>query len=87
MNIVVEDARSITSGHLVPLDRDGRHVPDNAFLILFRSNQMQGNMTLDEFLVLADEIVRRHKANGTFPAGRDVAAVEAIQDTEAVRDS
>ncbi len=64
---VLEDPRSITSGHLRPLDRGGRHVPANTFLILSRSNQMQGNMTVDEFLLLSAEIVYRHRGNGTFP--------------------
>ncbi len=39
---IVNDARSIQSGHLVPLDRGGRHEPRNAFLMLARSNQLQG---------------------------------------------
>lgn len=67
MDAVLSDPRSITSGHITPLDRGGRHIPSNAFLILSRSNQMQGNMTIPEFLKLADDIVRRHKENGTFP--------------------
>lgn len=58
---VIEDARSIQSGHLHPLDRGGKHVPKNAFLMLHRSNQLQGNLTLDELVALMDEIVKRHK--------------------------
>jgi hypothetical protein len=59
----------ITSGHLVPLDREGgRHVPSNTFLIFGRSNQLQGNMRLEELLTLAAQLVERHKANGSFPS-------------------
>lgn len=57
---VMEDARTIQSGHLHPLDRGGRHEPSNAFLMLHRSNQLQGNLTLEELLELMETIVRRH---------------------------
>lgn len=57
---VMEDARTIQSGHLYPLDRGGRHIPQNAFLMLHRSNQLQGNLTLDELVTLMNEIVKRH---------------------------
>lgn len=57
---VMEDARTIQSGHLYPLDRGGKHVPKNAFLMLHRSNQLQGNLTLDELVALMNEIVKRH---------------------------
>lgn len=50
----------IQSGHLIPLDRGGTHIPSNTFLMLYRSNQMQGNMTLDELIQLMREIVLRH---------------------------
>ena len=59
---VVADARLIQSGHLIPLDRGGRHQPDNAFLMLGRSNQLQGNMTLDELIALMRYIVSKHSA-------------------------
>ena len=55
-----ENPRSITSGHLIPLDRGGRHIPENAYLMLQRSNQLQGNMTLAELLELLENILRRH---------------------------
>lgn len=61
---VMEDARTIQSGHLYPLDRGGKHVPNNAFLMLHRSNQLQGNLTLAELVALMNEIVKRH-ANRT----------------------
>jgi hypothetical protein len=57
----INDARTVQSGHLVPLDRDGKHVPGNAFLMLARSNQLQGNQTLDELISLMDRIVRLHR--------------------------
>lgn len=61
---VMEDPRRIQSGHLVPLDRDGRHEPANAFLMLARSNQLQGNQTLEELVALMSQIVERHRVSG-----------------------
>lgn len=57
---VINDARSIQSGHLHPLDRGGKHIPNNAFLMLHRSNQLQGNLTVTELIALMNEIVKRH---------------------------
>jgi hypothetical protein len=42
------------------LDRDGKHEPKNAFLMLHRSNQLQGNLTLEELVALMEEITKRH---------------------------
>ncbi len=64
----IENPRSVTSGHIHPLDRGGRHVPENTFLQLKQMNDLQGNNTIDELLVLMDGIVRRHKQQGSFPA-------------------
>lgn len=61
INDIVEDARIIQSGHLVPLDRGGRHEPNNAFLMLKTSNSLQGNLTLDELLNLMGQILARHQ--------------------------
>lgn len=58
---VVDDARLIQSGHLIPLDRGGKHEPKNAFLMLARSNQLQGNLTVDELLRLMQDILARHQ--------------------------
>jgi hypothetical protein len=82
MRIVVANPRVITSGHIIPLDRQGRHAPNNVFLTLARSNQMQGNMTLPEFLRLAQEIVNRHILHGSFPDDVDIAQVELVEDVE-----
>ena len=62
LKTVMENARTIQSGHIHPLDRGGKHEPKNAFLMLYRSNQIQGNLTVDELIALMDEIVKRHKA-------------------------
>lgn len=62
LNDVLASARHVQSGHLRPLDRGGRHEPRNAFLMLARSNQLQGNLTVDELLELMERIVERHKA-------------------------
>jgi hypothetical protein len=57
----VEDPRLVQSGHLDPLDRGGRHVPTNTFLMLARSNQIQGNMKVAELLELMQAIVKGHE--------------------------
>lgn len=56
----IADPRAVQSGHLNPLDRGGRHVPDNTFLMLFRSNQIQGNLKVSELLSLMERIVAEH---------------------------
>ena len=61
LNSFIEDPRSIQSGHIVPLDRGGRHEPGNAFLTLQRSNQLQGNLTVEELIGLMERIVERHR--------------------------
>lgn len=57
---LIDHPKSINSGHLIPLDRGGRHVPSNAFLMLQRSNQIQGNQTLDELIDWARRFVRNY---------------------------
>lgn len=53
--------KSIQSGHLIPLKREGRHKPDNTFLMLKRSNQIQGDQTLEELLELMERVVRGYQ--------------------------
>lgn len=60
----VADRRYVESGHLVPLDRGGRHVVCNSFLMIIDSNRMQGNLTVDELLELMNRIIQRHRALG-----------------------
>ena len=60
----VANRRYVESGHLIPLDRGGRHVVSNSFLMIIGSNRLQGNLTLDELLVLMNRIVERHRALG-----------------------
>lgn len=60
INDVLADARIIQSGHINPLDRGGKHQPDNTFLMLKRSNQLQGNLTVDELLELMSNILKSH---------------------------
>ncbi|WP_310481476.1 hypothetical protein [Chamaesiphon sp. VAR_48_metabat_403] len=59
-NDFIESPRSIQSGHIFPLDRGGVHHPSNTFLMLFRSNQIQGNMTVDELLKFMRRTISRH---------------------------
>lgn len=78
MTRVLENPRMITSGHIYPLDRGGNHELGNVFLVLHRSNQMQGNMTLPEFLQLSDYIVKRHRERGSFPENNSDRVMESI---------
>lgn len=57
----INNPKLVQSGHLVPLDRGGKHVPDNTSLMLARSNQLQGNQRLDEMLDMMDQIISRHQ--------------------------
>lgn len=63
----LKDPRLIQSGHLTPLDRGGKHTPDNTFLMLARSNQIQGNQTLEELVALMERVVTRYR-NGDIPS-------------------
>lgn len=60
-NEIISDPRLVQSGHLHPLDRGGKHVPDNTFLMLARSNQIQGNQTVEEMVEILEQIVERQK--------------------------
>jgi hypothetical protein len=60
------DRRLIQSGHIYPLDRGGRHEPGNAFLMLARSNQLQGNNTVSEMVSLMRSIADRHAAEPDY---------------------
>lgn len=64
LNDILKDARIVQSGHLIPLDKGGKHEPKNSFLMLARSNQLQGNLTKDELIALMDKIVQAHKSLG-----------------------
>ena len=57
----MNEPRSIQSGHIFPLDRGGRHHYHNTFLMLFRSNQLQGNLTVEELLQLMQTITASHE--------------------------
>ncbi|PSV05929.1 hypothetical protein [Photobacterium leiognathi] len=59
-NNFIEEPRTLQSGHIYPLDRGGVHHPSNTFLMLFRSNQIQGNLTVNELLGLMRDIVKKH---------------------------
>jgi hypothetical protein len=61
---LIDSARTIQSGHLIPLDRGGTHIPQNTFLMLDRSNQIQGNQTLDELLELMTRVVKGYHEKG-----------------------
>lgn len=54
------NTRLVQSGHLIPLDRGGKHEPSNSFLMLAVSNQLQGDLTLEELLDLMEQILVRH---------------------------
>ncbi len=56
----IEEPRSVQSGHIHPLDRGGVHHPENTFLMYFRSNQIQGNLTVEELLDFMRSVVSKH---------------------------
>lgn len=58
---VIDDPRMITSGHIHPLDRGGKHEPNNTFLMLKDSNMLQGNNTISELLQMIVGILERHR--------------------------
>jgi hypothetical protein len=64
----MEDRRYVESGHIVPLDRGGRHDPSNAFLCLRDSNRIQGSLTMEELMNLMKRIIDRHEADSTKAA-------------------
>ncbi len=68
LNDVIDNARIIQSGHLVPLNRGGKHEPSNTFLMLKRSNDLQGDLTVDELLELMKTIGERHRTRGSLKA-------------------
>lgn len=77
--------RVIQSGHYVPLARGGRHEPSNTFLMLARSNSMQGDLTFGEFLALIDDILRRQALENILPNPSDLpteAFLEEISSAE-----
>lgn len=57
---VIGQPRIITSGHINPLDRGGKHTHANTFLMLKESNSLQGNKTLPELLDMISGILKRH---------------------------
>lgn len=60
---LIDDPRSIESGHLTPLDRGGNHIPKNTFLMESESNRIQNNMTLDELIEWMEKVLRKYKPN------------------------
>lgn len=58
---LIEKPRSIESGHLTPLDRGGKHIPSNTFLMESESNRIQNNMTLEELMNWMEKVLRKYK--------------------------
>jgi hypothetical protein len=58
---LIEHPRSIESGHLIPLDRGGKHIPENTFLMESESNRIQNNLTLYELLEWMEKVIRKYK--------------------------
>lgn len=71
--------RMITSGHFVPLARGGRHEYENTFLMLDRSNTLQNDLRFEEFLALADDILRRQSEIGIFPDSAELPSDEFLE--------
>lgn len=75
----IEDRRRVESGHYIPLARGGRHLYDNTFLMLKRSNAMQSDLTFDELLALIDDILRRQAALGVLPNAEHLPRHDLIE--------
>lgn len=75
----LQSPKVITSGHLNPLGRGGRHEPSNTYLMLARSNTMQNDLTFDEFLALIADIQIRQAAVGVFPDSSKVPTNEFLE--------
>lgn len=58
--------RMVTSGHLIPLDRGGKHEPHDTFLTLRESNNLQGNLTLEELLESMYYIIEAHRQHRSW---------------------
>ena len=57
---LLSNPRNFQSGHIYPLDRGGRHQPSNTFLMYYRSNQIQGNLSVEELIAFMDKVVKKH---------------------------
>lgn len=68
----LNDPKTLTSGHLVPLARGGYHEPNNTYLMLSRSNILQNDLTFSEFLALIDDILIRQADFGILPSPEEV---------------
>lgn len=66
LSTLLNEPTEVESAHLVPLDRGGRHEPDNAVLMLKRSNRIQGNRTVDEMVDILEGIVRKHRSEDSL---------------------
>lgn len=78
----LERPARIQSGHYVPLARDGRHEPDNTYLMLARSNSLQSDLTFDEFLALIDDILARQEAAGVVADSRKVPSDQFLEEAK-----
>jgi hypothetical protein len=72
---------TLTSGHLIPLNRGGAHAPENTFLMLARSNTLQNDLTFAEFLALIDDILRRQAQLGNLPDPEEIPSHAFLEST------
>ena len=61
---MVKTNLKVKFGRRLRQDRGGTHIPQNTFLMLDRSNQIQGNQTLDELLELMARVVKGYHEKG-----------------------
>lgn len=73
--------RLVHSGHLVPLARGGKHEPSNTFLMLGRSNTLQGDLTFEELLALIDNILSLQKSvYGVEPSAQNMPTEQFLDE-------
>ena len=61
--INMEDGRSYHLDHIVPRSRGGTNYIENCGIACKEANQAKNNLTLDEFVKLCKEVIRKNKSN------------------------
>lgn len=77
--VFLQTPRLMTSGHLVPLARGGKHQPDNTYLMLDRANTMQNDLTFDEFMAVIDDILNRQRGEGVIPSSKNLPSNQFLE--------
>lgn len=77
----LRDRRLVQSGHYIPLARGGRHEYANTFLMLQRSNSLQGDLTFEELIAFLDDILTKQAEVGVTPNPADFPLDRVFQES------